>query len=399
MISSHPRLKDATRILGDLIAQQTEPPHGNLPMCEYVGGILRAAGFDCRTSRTADGDKESLFAILGDGANDGSNGNGRRGIVLSGHSDVVDASSQSGWQTPPFEMREKGGVFYGRGACDMKGFLACALAAAADFAKDKLTEPLYFAMSRDEEVGCIGMPDILALMREAGARPRLALVGEPTKMRVVAGHKSGAEMRTIFTGTEAHSSRPDNGVSAVHYATKFANYLLECGEEMKKAAVADSRFVPPFDTINIGVINGGAAKNIIAGHCEMLWLYRALPENNIGEFINKTDLHIKDILLPQMRSGGHFADICNKPLASYPGLIPDGDSPAVKLAMRLSDSDDWQTEPFGADAGQFAQDGIATAIIGPGDIAHAHKPNEHISAADLCACLEFLDRLRASMRD
>ena len=398
MISSHPRLKDATRILGDLIAQQTEPPHGNLPMCEYVGGILRAAGFDCRTSRTADGDKESLFAILGGGAND-ANGNGRRGIVLSGHSDVVDASSQSGWQTPPFEMREKGGVFYGRGACDMKGFLACALAAAADFAKDKLTEPLYFAMSRDEEVGCIGMPDILALMREAGARPRLALVGEPTKMRVVAGHKSGAEMRTIFTGTEAHSSRPDNGVSAVHYATKFANYLLECGEEMKKAAIADSRFVPPFDTINIGVINGGAAKNIIAGHCEMLWLYRALPENNIGEFINKTDLHIKDILLPQMRSGGHFADICNKPLASYPGLIPDGDSPAVKLAMRLSDSDDWQTEPFGADAGQFAQDGIATAIIGPGDIAHAHKPNEHISAADLCACLEFLDRLRASMRD
>ncbi|MGI9337778.1 MAG: acetylornithine deacetylase [Gammaproteobacteria bacterium] len=398
MSQSHPQLPAATRILGDLIAHQTEPPHGNLPMCDYVGGLLRAAGFACHTSRTADGNKESLFAALGEGANAANDK--RRGVILSGHSDVVDASSQSGWQTPPFEMREKGGILFGRGACDMKGFLACVLASAPAFAKAKLAEPLYFALSRDEEVGCIGMPDILTLMRQAGAHPRLALVGEPTKMQVVAGHKSGAEMRTTFTGTEAHSSRPDDGVSAIHYATRFAAFLLDCAKEMKEAAAKDDNanpFTPPYDTINIGVINGGAAKNIIAGKCEMLWLYRALPEHNVADFIGKTDRYINEVLLPQMRAAGHPADIDNRRMASYPGLIPDGNSPAVQLAMQLINTDKWQTAPFGADAGQFAEDGIPTVIIGPGDIGYAHKPNEQINTADLSECLTFLDRLRATM--
>lgn len=395
MPQSHPQLPAAIRILGGLIARNTEQPRGNLQMCDDVGGILRAAGFAVRTSRTADGKKESLFAALGE-SDDAPNGK-RRGVVLSGHSDVVDASSQSGWHTPPFEMREKDGIFFGRGACDMKGFLACVLASAPSFAKAQLAEPLYFAMSRDEEIGCIGMPDILALMRQFGARPRLALVGEPTKMQVVAGHKSGAEMRTTFSGTEAHSSRPDDGVSAIHYAARFAAFLLECGEKMKKAAPADSPFSPPYDTINIGVIKGGAAKNIVAGSCEMLWLYRALPGHPIADFIAQTDRHIAEILLPQMRAAGHPAAIINRPIASYPGLIPDGDSPAVKLAMRLTDAGKWHTAPFGADAGQFAEAGIPTAIIGPGDIGHAHKPNEQISAAQMSECLTFLDRLRATM--
>lgn len=397
-MSAHPNLPEARRILADLIAHQTEPPHGNLPMCDYVGNILRAAGFAIHTSRTADGQKESVFAALGDDGTNLANGK-RRGIVLSGHSDVVDASSQSGWKTPPFEMREKDGILFGRGACDMKGFIACALASAPAFAKAKLAEPLYFAMSRDEEVGCIGMPDMLALMRDAGAYPRLAIVGEPTTMQVVAGHKSGAEMRTIFTGTAAHSSRPDDGVSAIDYATKFAAFLLECGEKMKAAGDVNSRFTPHYDTINIGVIKGGAAKNIIAASCEMLWLYRALPQSDIGGFIAKTDNYINETLLPQMRASGHPASIDNRPLASYPGLIPDETSPAVQLAMDLTNAERWHTEPYGADAGQFAEDGIPTVIIGPGDIAYAHKPNEQISEDDLSECLLFLDRLRAAMSD
>lgn len=398
-MSAHPQLPAARRILGDLIAHQTEPPHGNIPMCDYVGNILRAAGFVVRTSRTADGRKESLFAALGDDGTTAAD-NKRRGIVLSGHSDVVDASSQSGWNTPPFEMREKGGVVFGRGACDMKGFLACALASAHSFADTKLAEPLYFAMSRDEEVGCIGMPDILALMRDAGAYPRLAIVGEPTTMQVVAGHKSGAEMRTTFSGTAAHSSRPDDGVSAIDYAARFAAFLLECGTKMKADGdTTPSPFTPPYDTINIGVIKGGAAKNIIAASCEMLWLYRALPEHNTADFIAKTDRYINEVLLPQMRASGHPASVDNRPLASYPGLIPNGDSAAVQLAMRLTNTDKWHTAPYGADAGQFAEDGVSTVIVGPGDIAYAHKPNEQISADDLSECLLFLDRLRATMSD
>lgn len=397
MPPAHPQLPAATRILGDLIAHQTEPPHGNLPMCAYVAGLLRAAGFAIHTSRTADGNKESLFAALGGGAAAGDGE--RRGIVLSGHSDVVDASSQSGWKTPPFEMRAAGGALFGRGACDMKGFLACVLASAPAFGKAKLAEPLYFAMSRDEEVGCIGMPDILALMRKAGARPRMAIVGEPTTMQVVAGHKSGAEMRTTFVGTPAHSSRPDDGVSAIDYAAKFANFLMECGAKMKAEGDTNAPFSPPHDTINIGVINGGTAKNIVAAKCEMLWLYRALPTNDIGEFIGKTDRHINEVLLPQMRASGHPASADNRPITIYPGLIPDANSPAVKLAMQLTNAKTWHTAPYGADAGQFAADGIPTVIIGPGDIAHAHKPNEQITADELSQCLTFLDNLRATMRD
>ena len=389
MASTHPRLGDAARILGELIAFRTEQPRGNLDLCARAAELLRGAGFDCRASRTPDGEKETLFAMLGAG--------GEGGVVLSAHSDVVDASNQDGWNTPPFAMREKGGTFYGRGACDMKGFIACVLATAPDFAKAKLNEPLYFALSRDEEIGCIGMPDVLALMREANAKPRMAFVGEPTMMNVVAGHKSGAEMRTVFTGAEAHSSRPADGVSAVEYAARFANYLIKCGEQMAQQAQSDSPFAPPHDTINIGVMRGGTAKNIIAGKCEVLWQARALPQNDLAAFIDETDDHINQTLLPMMRASGHHAEVENIRTTLYPGLIPDEESPAVQLAMQLTNTKTWQAVPFGADAGQFQQAGIATAIIGPGDITHAHKPNEQITANDLCACLNFLDNLRAKM--
>lgn len=382
---SHPRLSSAIKLLGELIAFNTQSAKSNLSLVEHVSDYLQSIGIKSATRLDESGEKASLLAHVGPAKNGG--------VALSGHTDVVDALGQK-WQTPPFEITEKDGKLYGRGSCDMKGFIACVLASLPDFLAADLRLPAHVALSRDEELGSIGMKDMLALIEESGLRPAAAIVGEPTCMAVVAGHKAGCEMKTVFTGSEAHSSMPDAGVSAVHYAARFVIFLQELSAKMAASPTPDSPFSPPYGTINVGMLNGGTALNIIAGHCEVMWHYRPLPTDDSDAVIGEVEKYLYDELLPQMRAGGHPAQIVNEAVARYPGLTPCADSPAVMLAQSLSGLSNYAVVPFGADSGHFEKDNIPAVLIGPGDIAQAHKPDEFVEISELEKCLLFLDKLR-----
>ena len=382
---SHTRLSSAIKLLGELIAFNTQSAKSNLSLVEHVSNYLKNIGINSTVRLDETGEKASLLAHVGP-AKDG-------GVALSGHTDVVDALGQK-WQTPPFEMTEKDGKLYGRGSCDMKGFIACVLASLPDFLAADLHLPAHVALSRDEELGSIGMKDMLALIEESGLRPAAAIVGEPTCMAVVAGHKAGCEMKTVFTGFEAHSSMPDAGVSAVHYAARFVVFLDELSAKMATSPTPGSPFSPPYGTINIGILRGGTALNIIAGHCEVMWHYRPLPTDDSDAVIGEVEKYLYDELLPQMRAGGHPAKIFNEAVARYPGLTPCADSPAVVLAQSLSGLSDYAVVSFGADSGHFEKDNIPAVLIGPGDIKQAHKPDEFVEISELEKCLFFLDNLR-----
>ena len=393
MTSSHsqtppspPRLRQAISLLGELVAFDTSQPRPTLPLIKLAVKKLRAAGASCRVSSGAKG---AIFATIGPLRAAG-------GVILSAHADVVDARGQK-WKTPPFVMTRDGDRLYGRGTCDMKGFIACALAAAPMFGEAKLKRPLHFALSSDEEIGSVGMPDLLKLMRESGAKPALAIVGEPTRMIPVAGHKAGFEMKTIFRGVAAHSATPDQGVSAVAEAARFAVFLEELTARMAREKNPDSPFHPPHGVINAGLIRGGTARNIIAGECELEWHYRPLPEDDSGKILAEVEAYL-EAAQERMRGGGHAsARVENLKESSYPGLRVEEDSPALALARRLLGRDDWTTAPYGADAGYFQAAGIPAALAGPGDIAQAHKPDEYIESSELEKCLEFLDALRAEL--
>ena len=384
--SSSPHLRQAVALLGDLIAIDTSQPRPTLPLIKLAVKKLRSAGASCRVSSGAKG---AIFATIGPLRAPG-------GVILSAHADVVETRGQK-WKTPPFVMTRDGDRLYGRGACDMKGFIACVLAMAPMFGAAKLRRPLHFALSSDEEIGSVGMPDVLKLMRESGAKPALAIVGEPTRMTPVAGHKAGFEMKTIFRGVAAHSATPDQGVSAVAEAARFAVFLEELTARMAREKNPDSPFHPPHGIINAGVIRGGVARNIIAGECELEWHYRPLPEDDSRKILTEVEAYLDDAQ-ERMRRGGHSsAQVENRTESSYPGLRVDEDSPALSLARRLLGRDDWDTAPYGADAGYFQKAGIPAALAGPGDIAQAHKPDEYIESSELEKCLDFLDALRKEL--
>lgn len=382
---SHALLPTAVNLLTELVSFNSESSLSNLPLVERIREYLSAAGLPVETRLDESGEKASLLATLGPAVGGG--------VVLSGHTDVVDAVNQR-WQTPPFELREQDGRLYGRGSCDMKGFIACVLAQVPAFAAANLKTPAHIALSRDEELGCIGMPDMLDMISKAKISPSVAIVGEPTSMRVVAGHKGGCEVRTVFTGTPAHSGSPSAGSGAVVPAARFVVFLAELEEEMRNNQRAESMFNPPHGLINAGILRGGEARNIVPGNCEVMWHYRTLPEEDAAVLVGRARDYAAQKLLPAMRAGGHFANIEMHIESEYPGLSPDADSPAVKLAQTLLGESSYAVAPYGADAGHFQRGGIPAVLVGPGDIAQAHKPDEFIALSEMERCLCFLDDLR-----
>lgn len=387
MTAPHPRLESAVEWLRELVAFDTTPPQSNKALVAHIAARLRNEnGID---GAMLDGgeDKTSFLAAVGP-KTDG-------GVVLSGHTDVVSTDGQE-WSSPPFSLREADGKLFARGACDMKGFLACVLAAAPDFAAADLKKPVHFAFSRDEEIACAGSQDMLRLIRESGMRPGAAIIGEPTRMKIVAGHKTGLTMRTVFRGSPAHSSVPAAGVSAIPFAARFVCHLRDWEDEMRANADSASPFAPPYGTINVGMIEGGTALNIFAERCTLHWHYRGMPGDDTDAFADATDDYLQNTLLPEMRRGGHPADIVNTRTSFYPGLTPE-ESEALSLARALSGETGYEVVSFGTEAGYFQKDGIPAVVIGPGDIAQAHKPDEFVEKTQLSECLLFLEKLRARL--
>lgn len=258
---------------------------------------------------------------------------------------------------------------------------------------------MHLAFSRDEEIACAGTQDMLRMISDSGLKPAAAIIGEPTRMGIIAGHKSGLTMHTTFHGTAAHSSMPAAGVSTIPYAAQLISHLAQCEADMAANANTQSPFNPPHSTINVGTIHGGTALNIFAARCDLEWHFRGIPEDDMDQFAAAINDYLQNKLLPQMRASGHPADIENTRVSSYPGLVAE-ESAAVQLARQLiancnppSDDDKIEVVSFGTEAGYFQRAGIPSVVIGPGDIDQAHKPDEYIDITELDLCLQFMDNL------
>jgi acetylornithine deacetylase len=381
-------LDETKALLGELVAFPTVSSDSNLAMIAHLAGRLESSGARVDIHLDPSGQKANLFATIGPDANGG--------IVLSGHTDVVPVTDQA-WTTHPFEMAERNGRLYGRGTCDMKGFIAAAVIMAPRLTEAVRDRPLHFAFTHDEEVGCIGARALADTLRDRGLRPSVAIIGEPTSMRIVEGHKGCYEYSTHFTGLEGHGSTPERGVNAVEYAVRYVTRLLELEEALKTRAPAGSRFDPPWTTINTGALTGGHAHNIIPGRARVDWEMRPVQAGD-AEFV-KSDLarYCAETLIPAMRTVSPEADIVTETIGEVEGLVPADENVAKAILMELTGATEAGVVPFGTEAGIFQAMGMSAVICGPGSIEQAHKPNEFLSVAQLSECLGMLERLSARL--
>jgi acetylornithine deacetylase len=369
-------------LLKRLIAFDTTSRNSNLDLIAFAESVLAEAGARVRLTRDDTGRKANLFATLGPERSGG--------YVLSGHTDVVPVDGQD-WSSDPFQAEVRDARLYGRGAADMKGFIAAALALVPEFAARDLKRPIHFAFSYDEEVGCIGVRRLLDDLAKAEIRPELAIIGEPTEMRVVGGHKAGAVIDTLAKGREGHSSAPEKGANAVMMAGQFVAMLAELSAELM--ADREDHFDPPYTTIQANMIAGGTAVNVLAREARVTWEYRALPDRDADAIVREAERRSESGILPFYRRTLPEARFETKVRAAYPGLVRDPGSPAVALAAALSGDNQVHAVSYGTEAGLFQRAGIPAAVCGPGSIAQAHKADEYVALAQLDACAVFLRKL------
>ncbi len=371
-------------LLGELVGFPTISSDSNMDAIAFLAGHLERAGARVEVLRDASGQKANLWATLGP--------EGDGGLVLSGHSDVVPVAEQD-WSSDPFEMVARDGRLYGRGTCDMKGFIAACVAMAPEFAALPLTKPIHFAFTHDEEVGCLGGRALVETLSERGLRPAMALIGEPTQMQVIEGHKGCCEYTVRFSGAEGHGSAPERGVNAVEYASRYIARLMELRQDLMARTPEGSPFEPPHTTINIGALHGGHAHNVIPGAATLEWEMRPVNDADMAFVKSHIADYCEEALLPAMRRVAPRADILTEVIGEVAGLIPMPDNQMRDLIQRLTGANGASCVPFGTEAGLFQQIGIETVICGPGSIEQAHKPDEFIDIDQLAQCLALLRKL------
>lgn len=365
-----------------LIGFETVSSQSNLELIHYIRDYLQQHGIDSELIPNQQGDKASLLACIGPRV--------AGGVVLSGHTDVVPTAGQP-WSTDPFVLTEKDGRWYGRGTADMKSFIALALAAVPAWAKAPLQRPVYLALSYDEEIGCLGAPDLIAALKAGYPAPQAVIVGEPTLMEPVVAHKSITTLRTHIRGQEAHSSQTQRGVSAISLAAQLIQFIDELRAEQAAQADPDSPFTPPHTTLQAGYIQGGAAVNIIAGHCHFEWDIRCLPGEDWRHYLQRFEAQAESLLAP-LRERAADISIQTEVVAEVPAFNqPDGQ--AYQLLGQLCPGFKPQAVPYVSEAGQFQAAGFDVILCGPGAIDQAHQPDEYISQAQIEAAEVFFDRL------
>ncbi len=381
-------LERAVAVLADLVAFPTVSSQSNLDAIGYLEAPLKNAGARCWRQPDATGAKANLFATIGPDA--------PGGVVLSGHTDVVPVAGQA-WSSDPFRLAERDGRLYGRGACDMKGFVACAVAMAPVFAAAGLTRPIHYALTYDEETGCHGAEALTRKLGAEGFAAEAVIVGEPTEMRIVSANKGCYEYTTRITGLEGHGSLPDLAVNAAQYAVRYATRLMALAEELKARAPEGSAFAPPWTTVSVGRIEGGVAHNVIPNACLIDWEMRPVRGKD-AEFVKDAlaDL-VQETLLPEMRAVHPEASITLEAVGEVVGLEPTPVNAAVSLLTELTGGNAEEAVAFGTEAGLFQGIGLPTAVCGPGSIREAHKPDEFVTKDELARCLVMLERLAARL--
>lgn len=375
-------------LLERLIGFDTESAKSNLDLVACVEDYLKGLGVDYVKIPNAAGDKAALFASIGPKI-DG-------GVVLSGHTDVVPVAGQA-WTGDPFKMRRGGGRLYGRGACDMKGFDAICLAMIPEFQRAGLSRPIHILLSYDEETTCLGPLDAIARFGADLPRPGAVLVGEPTLMQVANAHKSVATYCTTVHGHEAHSSKPHLGANAIEIACELVTELYRLAAELEEKGDPSGRFDPPSSTIQVGVIHGGTARNILAKKCLFHWEFRALPSVPLSLARAHLEDYVDRVATPKLTRYAKDAFIETVTEVEVPGLRADHGSSAETLALKLARANQTVTAPFASEAGQFQLAEVPTVVCGPGSIDQAHQPDEYIEISQIEAGLAFMRRLAAEL--
>lgn len=373
------------QILADLVAFDTTSRNSNLPLIEYVEAYLAEYGVESRRVGDETGQKANLWATIGPAD--------RPGVVLSGHTDTVPVDGQD-WASDPFALQARDGRLYGRGSCDMKGFVACALAAVPHLVQRELARPVHLALSYDEELGCVGVIRLLEALQAEPVRPAFCIVGEPTSMQVMIGHKAKRSIGVTVRGRACHSSLAPQGVNAIDYAALMVVRMREIAQRLAMTGGRDEAYDVPHTTAHTGVISGGTALNIVPDLCSFLCEFRVLPAEDPDALVAELRAYARDELEPLMRQTDPEAGIGIEVYASFPGLDTPPEAEVTVLAKRFAGSNGHGKVAFGTEGGRFHEMlGIPTAICGPGSIQQAHKPDEYVEAAQLDACDGFLARL------
>jgi acetylornithine deacetylase len=385
-------MQHAFGILERLVAFPSVSSQSNLALIQWIRDYLGDLGVAATLVPAPDGQpKANLWASIGPDR--------PGGIVLSGHTDVVPVEGQP-WSSDPFTLIRRDGRFYGRGTSDMKGFIALALALVPEMLARPLKTPVHLAFSYDEELGCLGAPHLIAELGRRFPKPSLAIIGEPTSMRLGTRHKGCYSFETEVLGRDGHSSQTHKGANAISAAAEIIGELERIAEELRASGLNDPNFEPPYSTINVGRIHGGTAVNIIARHCQVQWDFRATPGADPDVLVlPRLERFVASHVLPRLQRVAPEAEIVTRPRVRVPPLTEEKDGAAEALVKFLTGANETIGMAFATEAGQFQEAGLSAIVCGPGSIAQAHQPDEFIEISQLEAGDEFLRKLIAWARE
>lgn len=377
-------MSNSRDLLAQLVRFDTTSRESNLALIDFVRTYLQGHGVACEWVFNEHKSKANLLATIGPAD--------VPGIVLSGHTDVVPVDGQR-WSVAPFELTEKDGKLYGRGTADMKGYIACVLACVPALVEAPLRMPVHIALSYDEEVGCLGVRSLIERFHAQPVKPLLCVIGEPTELKPVLGHKGKLAMRCEVQGAACHSAYAPSGVNAIEYAARLIGELVRIGEQLKAPQHLNAGFDPPFSTVQTGVINGGKALNIVPQNCTFDFEVRSLPAQDPWQVAHQLRGYAEQMLLPAMQAVSAQCAISFNELSSYPGLATSLETQAAEWVAQFCGSREYGTVAFGTEGGLFDQAGIPTVVCGPGSMEQGHRPDEFISVEQLDACDRMLQRV------
>lgn len=380
-------MSDVIKILQQLIAFDTASRNSNRALIDFVRNYLDGFGVKSDIVLGKEEGKACVFATMGpaDGA----------GVVLAGHSDVVPVDGQD-WSSDPFKLTERDGKFFGRGTCDMKGFIACALSLVPELARAKLTQPVHLAFTHDEESDMSGAANLTDFMRKKGIQPDWVWIGEPTEHHIIDSHKGVAAFETSITGVPAHSGKPDLGLNAIELGHEFISVLRSVASEKRAKPFAGSRYDPPYTTINFGIVEGGTAENITAEHWKLLWQTRQHPGEDHDGMLADIERRTQAALLPHIEGF-----VANNPRVgcktctcfNIPPLMPTPDNPGQRILGLLTGMKDTEAVSFATEAGFFQKLGTSVVVCGPGSIDQAHKADEYVKMSQLSDCVDLMRKV------
>jgi acetylornithine deacetylase len=375
---------NSEEILARLVAFDTTSTKSNLQLIDFIRNLLDDQGIKSQLVHNDDRSRANLYATIGP-LDIG-------GVMLSGHTDVVPTTGQD-WNSDPYQLKTEDKLLLGRGSCDMKGFIACVLAGLPQISAERLQAPIHLAFSYDEEIGCLGAKKLVEAMAGFEIKPRIGLIGEPTNMGMVLGHKGKISFRVTVSGLSCHSAYISNGVNAVEYAADLIAFIRKMNTQVQQQ-LTDQSYSVPHSTFHVGNINGGTALNIVPQQCEFEFVIRNLPQQDLAALVHEIKHYAHDVLLVDMRSRYPECEICFNETSYYPGLHTDPASTVIAYTRAINPIDKiGGNVSFGTEAGLFNSIGINCLVCGPGSIDQAHKPDEFVSRAQMQSCDQMIENL------